>query len=633
MGRLLALSAPARRVAEAGAVLGRAFGWRLLSHMTDAPDEELVDALDELCRRRVLRELTVGSDGAGSYDFTHGRIRDVVEARLSAARRRFLHQRAAAALAETHGDDELFVAQLGEHQARAGQPVEAARCLVRAGRAALKVFANEQAGAHYQRALELLGPAAEPLGSAAAGGGAERDQARLAAWEGIAELAHLAGRHADALAALAAAVQVDERLPPDPLRRARLQRRWADVERDAHRHEAAIQRYDLAERQAAGAARPGPGGAAARLVLLDIDFARLELYYRAARRADMERTLARLAPLAAEAADPRVRLRYHHTVAMLEHRRNRFVPSREELHHAREALAAAERAGEPRLVANARFGLGFVQLWAGQLEAAEASLTAGLAGAETTGDLLLEVRSLTYLGVLARLAGEARSVERLAWRAGELARSGGLREYQAAAHAQEAWLASASGQAAEARRAGERALELWSEGSTSFPFQWLAAVPLLALAVREGASEAAAAQARLLLRPEQQRLADGCEGALADGLAAWQGGDAEAARAAFAWAVALAPDAGRGERASSPGCAGELRPPAPPSEASWRPPARTLRPLSSRYWTAPERAPPRRARRSSRGPCPGSAPGTSAAWRPPRPRSPPATRPAVPSPP
>lgn len=608
MGRLLALSAEARRVAEAGAVLGRAFDWPALAGMTEAPDAELVDALDELCRRRVLRELPADAGGAGRYDFAHGRIRDVVEARLSAARRRFLHQRAAAALAAAHGDDERFAAQLGEHLALAGQPLEAARCLVRAGRAALRLFANEQAGAHHRRALELLGPDAGATGTRTDGDG-ERDAVRLAAWEGLGELAHLAGRHDEALAAFATAVAVDERLAPDPLRRARLLRRWADAERDAHRREAASARYDLAESEAAGAVRYGPDGAAARAVLLDIGFARLVLYYRAGRRADMERTLARLVPLVEEAADPRVHLRYHHTVAMLEHRRNRFVPSEEELRHARAALAAAERSTEPHLVARARFGLGFVELWAGELEAAEGSLTAGLAGAEATGDLLLEVRALTYLGVLARLRGDLEAAERAAARAGVLARSGGLREYVAAAHAQAAWAATELGRPADARREGVRALELWSESSTAFPFQWLAAVPMLGLAVAEGDLEAAAGHARLLTAPEQQRLPAGCERAR-------PGPKAEP----------------RARSRPSQDHAAALRPARPPRAANASPPARTLRPPSSPRWTAPGRAPPRRARPASRGPSPGSAPGTSASCRPPRPRSRPAAPPAAPPP-
>src|SRR5690606_38017906 len=231
-----------------------------------------------------------------------------------------------------------------------------------------------------------------------------------------------------------------------------------------HRREAASARYDLAESEAAGAVRYVPDGAAARAVLLDIGFARLVLYYRAGRRADMERTLARLVPLVEEAADPRVHLRYHHTVAMLEHRHNRFVPSEEELRHARAALAAAERSTEPHLVARARFGLGFVELWAGELEAAEGSLTAGLAGAEATGDLLLEVRPLTYLGVLARLRGDLEAAERAAARAGVLAqrrparvRGGGARPGGVGGH--RAW--APGGRAARGRaRAGALVGEL-----------------------------------------------------------------------------------------------------------------------------------------------------------------------------
>src|SRR5690606_5958104 len=107
------------------------------------------------------------------------------------------------------------------------------------------------------------------------------------------------------------------------------------------------------------------------------------------------------------------------------------------------------------------------------------------------------------------------------------------------------------GRPADARREGVRALELWSESSTAFPFQWLAAVPLLGLAVAEGDLEAAAGHARLLTAPEQQRLPAGCERALTEGLAAWRRREPRGAAAAFARAVALAPGAAPGTGADA----------------------------------------------------------------------------------
>ena len=59
----------------------------------------LIDALDELWQRRIIREQT-----GDAYDFSHDRIREVAYQEISRARRRLFHRQVAAAIAVVHGN-------------------------------------------------------------------------------------------------------------------------------------------------------------------------------------------------------------------------------------------------------------------------------------------------------------------------------------------------------------------------------------------------------------------------------------------------------------------------------------------------------------------------------------------------
>jgi predicted ATPase len=70
-GRLDGLSERGRRLAAVAAVIGREFESGLLERAADLNASETADGLNELVRRRVLRETRAG------FDFTHDRTREV----------------------------------------------------------------------------------------------------------------------------------------------------------------------------------------------------------------------------------------------------------------------------------------------------------------------------------------------------------------------------------------------------------------------------------------------------------------------------------------------------------------------------------------------------------------------------
>ncbi len=90
--RLGQLSADALALAELIAVAGRPCRYELLARAHDGDEASLVQALDELWRRRILRET-----GEDSYEFTHPRLREVCCEGMSAARRRLAQRRMAQA--------------------------------------------------------------------------------------------------------------------------------------------------------------------------------------------------------------------------------------------------------------------------------------------------------------------------------------------------------------------------------------------------------------------------------------------------------------------------------------------------------------------------------------------------------
>jgi DNA-binding SARP family transcriptional activator/tetratricopeptide (TPR) repeat protein len=79
----------ARQLIEAGAVLGAELEPALLEQVSGLPTSGLVEALDELVARRLLRPLEPA--GAG-YEFTQGLIRRVAYESLSKRRRQALHR-------------------------------------------------------------------------------------------------------------------------------------------------------------------------------------------------------------------------------------------------------------------------------------------------------------------------------------------------------------------------------------------------------------------------------------------------------------------------------------------------------------------------------------------------------------
>ena len=496
--RLERLSPVAADVAASAAVIGRSFDLGLLLAVCDGGDDVGVRGIDELWRRRVVREL-----GAGQYDFTHDKLREVCYAELSEAWRRHLHVRVAEALATRHGQDAGGDAALiAHHFDRGGRPVDAIEAYRAAAAASRRRYAEVEARAHYRRAAELLEGLAP--GSVTPGWRASIGADLL---EGSGELAARAGEHVTACELFTKALAA--RPVSDGVGRARLWRRLGDAWVVRHRHDEAQAAYDAAEQLLA----PAEGDVDASRERIELGLALADLRYWQGRWDEMERELVALRQVAVEHAWDHQRARLSSRLSMRHFLRERRRVSDECLGLAAEAYEAALRSSDADVITQLGFGLGFMHLWRDELDAAERLLWAAQRDAERVGDAVLRARALTYLGVTARLNGDGQRVRRLASEVLRSARSLALPEYVGVAFGQRAWLAWRSGDDAGCGRAARAALEAWSSGPV-FPLQWIARLPLLAAALRQGRLDEARDQGLVMLEAPQQRLPDAVDAAL-----------------------------------------------------------------------------------------------------------------------
>jgi DNA-binding SARP family transcriptional activator/predicted ATPase len=143
--RLDAVGEASAQVLGAAAVIGRTFDAGELRVVSGRSEEEVALALEELDTRGLITEHERG------YDFSHERLRAVVDDRLGRARRRLLHGRAAHELQTRHGDHAI----IARHLELAGEDASAALEYAAAGDRARSLAARAEAISHYEAALAL----------------------------------------------------------------------------------------------------------------------------------------------------------------------------------------------------------------------------------------------------------------------------------------------------------------------------------------------------------------------------------------------------------------------------------------------------------------------------------------------
>ena len=146
------LSDVANTLLTAASVVGRDFTLDVVRPLVGAPEDEVLDALDEALRARLVEEI-----GADCFRFGHALVRTTLYEELSATRRRRLHRRVADVLEKERPDD---VVALSHHTVEAGPDGgdhrRAVTYTLAAADQALAARAIGDAAARFRLVLELL---------------------------------------------------------------------------------------------------------------------------------------------------------------------------------------------------------------------------------------------------------------------------------------------------------------------------------------------------------------------------------------------------------------------------------------------------------------------------------------------
>ncbi|HEX6143280.1 MAG TPA: AAA family ATPase [Geminicoccaceae bacterium] len=147
--------APAKEVAQIGAVIGREFDHELLAAVAPLDAAQLQEALDQLLAAELI--FRRGRPPEASYRFKHALVQDAAYQSLLRGKRQLLHTRIAAALEARPGATGSGEFQLlAHHYTQAGLVEKAVGYWLRAGRQATAQSANVEALAHLTKALKML---------------------------------------------------------------------------------------------------------------------------------------------------------------------------------------------------------------------------------------------------------------------------------------------------------------------------------------------------------------------------------------------------------------------------------------------------------------------------------------------
>jgi DNA-binding SARP family transcriptional activator len=494
--RLEHLSPQARNVLEAASVIGRSFTSEILFRAAEARESELVVALDELWRRRIIRERE-----GDTYDFSHDKLRQAAYLLLSPVRRRWLHGRVAQALEQASSPASGgLTGRLAFHYEAAGHAQKALQYHRQAATHAQRLYAYQEACEHLQRAINLLDRVLEPPATST----------RL--YEQLGDVLTLSGRHAEARQAFdtASAISAAEDQPRRAVLTLKTAHTWLaqyELQESQTAFEEAINQIDQVDNFSLEEWR----------VWLDIRLGQLDLFYF---QADLERMadLLEVIKLPLETyGSLRQRANAAHLNVQLESRRTRFRLDQRAVAISRTALQLANQSGDEQLVQRSRFGLGFMLLWSSDIEAAVLELSETAAASQAAGNIPLLDRCLAYLAIAHRLLGEVDRVRELLPRCQAVAESEGNALYLGVWRANQAWLDYREGKNALLKVHVNFALKQWEK--LVFPFHWLACWPGMAIALQQADLQAALGYAREMLKTEQHQLPAELEALLAAAIA------------------------------------------------------------------------------------------------------------------
>jgi len=367
----------------------------------------------------------------------------------------------------------------------------------------------------YQQSIQLLqSHAVQPNATAV-----ER-QALFYFYECLANSWHTLRRYEEARAAYQAALQYTR--PDQPIAQARLYRKMGAVYAAQRiENQAALEEYQKAET----ALGPAPPTDDPRWwqEWIQIQLETVWLYYGWHDIEAMRRQIGRVEHAVESYGTLIQRSKLLQNRVLLDFRRFMFrdLPD-ETLHYAQKAQETAQMSDNQGEIAWLQCNLGLTHLWRDELDEAEPHFLQALKTAREVGDSMgTHATALAYLPLIYRRRQQVDEIERWAMQGLDAGLYAKAPIYIGAAHAHLGWMFLRRGDDDEARLHCESALDHWAQLPIFYPFQWMAYIPLLDIALDSSALEEAVGLARRMLDPSQQQLLDELPRLLDEAVRAW----------------------------------------------------------------------------------------------------------------
>ena len=159
--RLTPLTDEQREIIGAASIIGRRFQYQTLLAVLEWTDDRVLEVIDDLVTIELLREV----DGAvEEFEFTHGRLREVVVSQMTGLRRTRLHGKVADVI---RAQQRIYVPEeweriLGFHLMNARRYEDAAPHLEEAGVNFLRAQSSAEAADYFRMCLDSLEKAVVP---------------------------------------------------------------------------------------------------------------------------------------------------------------------------------------------------------------------------------------------------------------------------------------------------------------------------------------------------------------------------------------------------------------------------------------------------------------------------------------
>jgi predicted ATPase/class 3 adenylate cyclase len=500
VARIDLLAQDHKNALQSAAVIGRVFQEKVLAHIYNdnrVANGWLGESLAELRRREFIQLDSYPASEEQEYIFKHAITQDVAYNSLLIQRRKKLHSLVAEALEKLFPDRLTELSStLGYHFEKAETRAKALRYLQQAGENAQATFANTEAIAFYRSAIKQAEFLLEKARTEEIVGAVAHIQ------EALGDVLSLSGKNDDAREAYL--VSLSSLPEQDCVSRSRLYRKIGSSHVVQRRYQEMARAFDSAEEELGE--EPTAPAEQWWSEKVQIQLERMHLFYWQGMSDEINELAEKHRRDIQDKGTPIQRGKFFQMLALSDLSRTRYVASEQSVELAKLAVSTSAGSTDLAEASHVRFCLGLVQLCRGNLAEAIEHCEIALQLSERVGDLVVQARCLTYLTVAHRRSGNKEETRRCGDRTVELAAKIGMVEYVAMAKANLAWLAWKEARWKEADSLGREALKLWHDMEDPYGLDWLALLPLIAVALVENNLESATELTRGLFTENQHPL-------------------------------------------------------------------------------------------------------------------------------